>query len=371
MKKPVRVLVVDDSALMRKLIPKILEQDESIEVVGTAMDGNFGLKKIEELSPQVITLDLEMPGLNGIDTLKEIMRRWRLPVIVVSSHSTAGAAITLKALSLGAFDFVAKPKDVSARMPEIADELINKIQAAAQSAGVQSQFLPGETHSAQGNKLRPVAPTHIVAIGVSTGGPNALQYLFSKLPADFSGSILVVQHMPDGFTELFARRLDESCPIRVKEAQSGDLLVAGRALICPGNRHMKVRKLPLGNVAVLSEDAPVNGHRPSVDVLFRSVAEEFGPQATAVLMTGMGEDGAFGLGEIQAAGGFTIAQSQETCVVYGMPKAAIERGFAARIADLQELPHLLLERCTPDRSRGEKLRTERPASKKWTSAGSD
>jgi len=353
MRKAVRVLVVDDSALMRKLIPRILEQDNSIEVVGTAMDGNFALKKIEDLSPQVVTLDLEMPGLNGIDTLKEIMRRWRLPVIVVSSHSTAGASITLKALALGAFDFVAKPRDVSARMPEIADELIKKIHAAAQSAGMQTQFLPGETPGAQPGKLRPVAPTHIIAIGVSTGGPNALQYLFSQLPVEFSGSILVVQHMPDGFTELFAKRLDDCCPIRVKEAQSGDLLVAGRALVCPGNRHMKVRKMPLGNVVVLTEDAPVNGHRPSVDVLFHSVAEEFGPQAMAVLMTGMGEDGAAGLGEIRAAGGFTVAQSQETCVVFGMPKAAIERGYAMRIADLQDLPHILQAQCAPDRSRGD------------------
>src|SRR5271157_2202752 len=189
MRKAVRVLVVDDSALMRKLIPRILEQDNSIEVVGTAMDGNFALKKIEDLSPQVVTLDLEMPGLNGIDTLKEIMRLGRLPVIVVSSHSTAGASITLKALSLGAFDFVAKPQDVSAHMPEIAAELIKKIRAAAQSAGVQPQFLPAETTAGQPNKLRPVAPSHIIALGVSTGGPNALQYLFSHLPGEFSGSI--------------------------------------------------------------------------------------------------------------------------------------------------------------------------------------
>jgi two-component system chemotaxis response regulator CheB len=159
--------------------------------------------------------------------------------------------------------------------------------------------------------------------------------------------------MPDGFTELFARRLDECCPIRVKEAQSGDLLVAGRALICPGNRHMKVKKLPLGNVAVLSDDAPVNGHRPSVDVLFRSVAEMFGPQAMGVLMTGMGEDGATGLGEIRAAGGYTVAQSQQTCVVFGMPKAAIERGFAMRVADLQELPHILQAQCAPDKNKAE------------------
>src|ERR1039458_5649346 len=200
MKNLVRVLVVDDSALIRKLIPKILERDDSIEVVGTAMDGHFALKKIEDLSPQVVTLDLEMPGLNGIDTLKEIMRRWKLPVIVVSSHDS-GAAITLKALALGAFDFVAKPQDVSSRMPEIATELIKKIQAAAQSTGVQRLFLPGEAPGQPPRILQPVAPTHIVAIGVSTGGPNALQYLFSHLPADFSGSILVVQHMPDGFTE--------------------------------------------------------------------------------------------------------------------------------------------------------------------------
>jgi two-component system chemotaxis response regulator CheB len=368
MKKPVRVLVVDDSALMRKLIPNILERDNSIEVVGTAMDGRFALKKIEDLSPDLITLDLEMPGLNGIDTLKEIMRHWRLPVIVVSSHSTAGASITLKALALGAFDFVAKPKDVSARMPEIAAELIKKIRAAAQSAGVQAQFLPGETHGVQPSKLRPIAPTHIVAIGVSTGGPNALQYLFSQLPVEFSGSILVVQHMPDGFTELFAKRLDECCPIRVKEAQSGDLLMAGRALICPGNRHMKVKKMPLGNVAVLAEDAPVNGHRPSVDVLFHSVAQEFGPQAMGVLMTGMGEDGATGLGEIRAAGGFTVAQSQETCVVYGMPKAAIERGYAVRIADLQDLPSILQAQCAP--GRGDHARGDGDG-KRATSAGSN
>jgi two-component system, chemotaxis family, protein-glutamate methylesterase/glutaminase len=350
MKKRVRVLVIDDSALMRKLIPRILEEEPSIEVVGTAVDGNFGIKKIKELKPHVVTLDLEMPGLNGIDTLKEIMRRWKLPVIVVSSHSTAGASITLKALSLGAFDFVAKPTDVSARMPEIADELIGKIFAAAQHGGAAPMFLPEVTPSELVRKQGPAAPTRVIAIGVSTGGPNALQYLFSNLPVEFSGTILVVQHMPDGFTELFAKRLDDTCPIRVKEAQSGDLLVAGRALVCPGNRHMKVKKLPLGNVVVLSEDDPVNGHRPSADVLFRSVAREFGPQAVAVLMTGMGEDGAAGMGEIQAAGGITVAQSRKTCVVYGMPKAAIERGYAMQVADLQDLPNILQAHSAIERS---------------------
>ena len=186
MKKPVRVLVVDDSALMRKLIPKILEQDDSIEVVGTAMDGNFALKKIDDLSPQVITLDLEMPGLNGIDTLKEIMRRWQLPVIVVSSHSTAGAAITLKALALGAFDFVAKPQDVFAHMPEIAEELIQKIQTAAQSGTVHTQFLPAvRPMQPSPASCSPRAPTHIVAIGVSTGGPTPCNICFRTSPRIF------------------------------------------------------------------------------------------------------------------------------------------------------------------------------------------
>jgi two-component system chemotaxis response regulator CheB len=363
MTKPIRVLVVDDSALMRKLIPQILEQSNAIEVVGTAMDGEIALRKIEELAPQVITLDLEMPGLNGIDTLKQIMRRWHLPVVVVSSHSTAGASITLKALALGAVDFVAKPRDVSARMPEIAEGLIAKIRAAAQSRAVSVQFLPDAAPADPSCKQDPAAPTRIIAIGVSTGGPNALQYVFSQLPADFSGSILAVQHMPDGFTELFANRLNDCCRMRVKEAQSGDLLLAGRVLICPGNRHMKVRRLPLGNVAVLTEDAPVNGHRPSVDILFRSVAEEFGPQSIGVLMTGMGEDGAAGLGAIRQAGGLTLAQNQETCVVYGMPRAAIERGYAMRVVSLQELPNALQAYCA-DRARDTEGRRS-------TSAGSN
>jgi len=344
----VRVLVVDDSALMRKLIPQILATDNVIEVVGTAMDGNFGLKKIEDLAPQVITLDLEMPGLNGIDTLKEIMRRWQLPVIVVSSHSTVGASITLKALGLGAFDFVAKPRDVSAQMPEIAAELIGKIKAAAQSKHGRALPVPETTRTGRLRKQAPTAPSRIVAIGASTGGPNALQHVLGQLPAEFPGSILVVQHMPDGFTDMFAKRLDEISAIRVKEAQSGDLLLAGRALICPGNRHLKVKKLPLGNVAVLAEDAPVNGHRPSVDVLFRSVAEEFGTQAIGVLMTGMGEDGASGMGVMRASGAVTFAQSEESCVVYGMPKAAIDRGYVSRVIDLEAMPNTLLAQCSPE-----------------------
>jgi two-component system chemotaxis response regulator CheB len=347
--QPVRVLVVDDSALMRKLIPQILESDKSIEVVGTAMDGNFGLKKIEELKPQVITLDLEMPGMGGLDMLKEIMRRHRIPVIVVSSHSTQGASITLKALSLGAFDFVAKPNDVFQRMPEIARELISKIKAAAQSRGIQISAPVDAADPLPQKKVRPGAnqqPTKIVAIGISTGGPQSLQYVLSQLPADFPGSIVVVQHMPEGFTEMFARRLDEGCAISVKEAQSGDLLLAGRVLICPGNRHLKVKRMPLGDIAILSDDPRVNGHRPSVDVLFKSVAEEFNSRSVGVIMTGMGDDGAHGLGLIKAAGGMTLAQSEQSCVVFGMPKAAIDSGHAMRVVDLSAMANTLQAQCS-------------------------
>jgi len=343
MKPTVRVLVVDDSALMRKMIPQMLDADESIEVVGTAMDGTFCLKKIEELHPNVVTLDLEMPGMNGIDTLKEIMRRHPVPVIVFSSHSIEGASVTMKALGLGAFDFVTKPKDASAHMAETSKELIAKVKAAAECK-LKPRILPGippkpEKVSTSGS------PTKVVAIGVSTGGPQALEYLLSQLPGDFPGAILVVQHMPDGFTDMFARRLDELCALRVKEAQSGDLLLPGRVLICPGSRHLRVKRLPLGDVAVLTDDARVNGHRPSVDVLFRSVAEEYKSAAVAVLMTGMGDDGAEGLGAVKKEGGMTIAQSEESCVVYGMPKAAIERGYAIRVVSLDVMSATLQAIC--------------------------
>jgi two-component system, chemotaxis family, protein-glutamate methylesterase/glutaminase len=342
----VRVLVVDDSALMRKLIPRMLEADESIEVVGTAMDGTFCLKKIEELQPNVVTLDLEMPGMNGIDTLKEIMRRHPLPVIVVSSHSTEGASITFKALGLGAFDFVTKPQDAAAHMTDAARELIAKIKVAAVCKVVRPALpgVPVRLEKITPGKTTP-SPTRTVAIGISTGGPQALEFVLSQLPADFLGSILIVQHMPSGFTDMFARRLDDLCALRVKEAQSGDVLKAGRVFIAPGSRHMAVKHLPMGDVVVLNDEYPVNGHRPSVDVLFQSMAQEFGRAGVAVLMTGMGDDGAEGLGAVKKAGGITIAQDEASCVVFGMPKAAIERGYATRVVALDVLASTLQAIC--------------------------
>ena len=348
MKGPVKVLVVDDSALMRKLIPQMIEREGTIQVVGTAMDGSFALEKIPDLKPDVVTLDLDMPRMDGMETLKKIMRRHPLPTIVVSAHSVEGASATFRALALGAFDFVTKPKDPTTHMDVIARELISKIRVAAKSQLVHLPEPKPAVKKAASNR-RVASPNKVVAIGISTGGPQALQYLLSEIPADFPAAFLIVQHMPEGFTSMFARRLDETCGIEVKEAKSGDLLVAGRALICPGNKHMKIKRMPLGDVILLTDGERVNGHRPSADVLFRSVADEFGERAIGLLMTGMGEDGAEGLGLIKAAGGLTIAQAEESCVVFGMPRAGIERGHAMRVVGLDQLAGTLQAQCNADR----------------------
>ena len=337
MSEKVRVLVVDDSALMRKMISQILQRDESIEVVGTAIDGSFALRKIEERRPHVVTLDLDMPRMDGMETLRQITRTHKLPVIIVSSHSTAGASATFKALALGAFDFVAKPRDAAqAQMEEIAAELIGKIKVAAHAG--MGPIAP-EPSAAAGEQKRPpkamprarAAATRVVAIGISTGGPNALQYLLSQLPPDFPGAIVVVQHMPEGFTDMFARRLDQCCAIEVKEARSGDMLLAGRALVCPGNRHMRVKRMPLGDIVVLSDDPRVNGHRPSIDVTFKSLAKVYGARSAGILLTGMGSDGAAGLLAVREVGGVTMVQDEASCAAFAMPRAAIELGAAQQV----------------------------------------
>jgi two-component system, chemotaxis family, protein-glutamate methylesterase/glutaminase len=353
MNERVRVLVVDDSALMRKLIPKLLERDPSIEVVGTAMDGNFALKKIEEFRPDVVTLDLEMPRMDGLDTLRLIMRNAPMPVIVFSTHSQEGAYATLKALALGALDFVPKPQTAAAGQIEtVAAQLIEKIKVAKRVIGrkLPPAVVPIDPVKPKKREQAQIPATRIIAIGISTGGPNALQYVLSHIPPDFSGSFVIVQHMPEGFTEMFARRLDDCCGLTVQEARSGDLLLAGRALICPGNRHIMVRRMPRGDVAVLSDNPPVNGHRPSADVLFHAVAQEFGSASVGVIMTGMGEDGAEGLGAIKRAGGMTVAQSEDTCVVSGMPRAAILKGHANKILSLDALGPFLVTHCGADRA---------------------
>src|SRR6266850_683437 len=355
MSERIRVLVVDDSALMRKLIPAILARESSIEVVGTAMDGAFALKKIEELKPDVVTLDLEMPRMDGMETLRLIMRRAPLPVILFSTHSKEGGYATFKALAMGAVDFLAKPKDASSHLDEIADQLIAKIKVAKRAVG---RILPPavieETAAPKKATRAALPPRRIIAIGISTGGPNALQFVLSQIPADFQSAIVIVQHMPEGFTEMFAKRLDECCALEVHEARSGDLLLAGRVLICPGNRHMMVRRMPRGDMVILSDGPPVNGHRPSADVLFHSVAQEFGLTTVGILMTGMGDDGAEGLGAIKAAGGMTIAQSEDTCVVSGMPRAAILKGYANKVIPLDGLSAYLVRNYGAERGATDK-----------------
>ncbi len=346
--KRIRVLVVDDSALMRKMIPQILQRDPDIDVVGTAMDGLFALKKMGELQPDVVTLDIDMPRMDGIETLRRIVADFGTPTIIVSSLSKKDAELTFQALEIGAFDYVTKPQDaISVHIAEIGADLIAKVRAAHENpvARLQMAYVRPAA-SPQKEELPATLPgpaERVLAIGISTGGPNALSYFLPRIPKDFPAAILVVQHMPPGFTEMFAARLNNLCQIEVKEAKEGDLVQPGRALIAQGNRHLKVKRLPLGAIVVLSDAPPVSGHRPSADVLFRSVAAEYGRNASGLIMTGMGTDGADGIGEIKAKGGMTIAQEEKSCVVFGMPKAAIERKNVAHVVSLDDLSVFLLK----------------------------
>ncbi len=343
----IRVMVVDDSALMRKLISEILMRDPEMEVVNTAMDGLFALKKISQTKPDVITLDLEMPRMDGLTALRYIVNDYRIPVVLVSSFTTQGGHLTLDALALGAVDFVTKPKNVlSSHFSEMAHELVQKVKTASRVSvkkltDANKQVLP-PSFSILPEKQVPVRyPAKVIAIGISTGGPNAISFLLPQLPEDFPAAILIVQHMPEGFTQMFADRLNHICRVRVKESQDGDPLLPGTALIAPGDRHLKIAKVGMGYIAVHSESPPVNGHRPSVDVLFDSVSQECGSHAIGLIMTGMGEDGARGLGRIKSSGGYTMAQDEESCVVFGMPKAAIELGNVSEVVSLQSISNRL------------------------------
>ncbi len=363
MTDPVSVLVVDDSALMRNLISKIIEATPGLKVADKAMNGVFALQKIPRCNPDVIVLDIEMPEMNGIEFLKERRRlALDIPVIILSSLAKEGAAITMEALALGAVDFITKPSgSVSSDIHTVAGELSRLLLAF----GTQYQRRKGKSppryefeapermfepapllaeRAADRAKrepptpLRQPGPIEVIAIGISTGGPNALREVFAKIDADLPQPVLVVQHMPPGFTEEFAKSLDRICPLDVKEAADGDILRAGRVLIAPGDKHIVVEKRPLGVVARLS-DAPLeNGHRPSADILFGSVARLYGNRAMGVIMTGMGRDGARELGSIYREGGLTLGQDEASCVVYGMPKVAFELGHVGQQVSLAEMP---------------------------------
>jgi two-component system chemotaxis response regulator CheB len=348
--KKIRVLVVDDSALMRKLIPQILSSDPEIEVIGTAMDGIFALAKIGNLKPDVITLDLSMPRMDGIKALRHIMDDYGTPTIIVSSLTQNDTELTFQALEIGAFDFVTKPQSaISVHLNEIGDELIKKVKAAYANPHLKSKIKKVRpVISRKGKKTLVTRKTadKALAIGISTGGPNALTYLLPQIPKEFPAAILIAQHMPPGFTKSFAKRLNALCDIEVKEANDGDLVLPGRVLIAPGDRHLKVMRRPLGAIAVLSKSSPMNGHRPSADVLFSSVAETFGKNVTGLIMTGMGNDGAEGIGEIMARGGVNIAQDEKSCVVFGMPKIAIEKKYIKHIVSLEKMGNFLINHFT-------------------------
>lgn len=343
MRPRVRVLIVDDSAVMRQLLTAILSRAPDIEVVGTARDAFTARDRILGLRPDVLTLDVEMPGMDGLTFLEKLMRAAPMPVVMVSSLTERGAVTTLRALELGAVDFVAKPKlDVRAGTLTLADELVEKVRAAARARlrPLRPRPAPAVPARAEPPPAEPAALPRstwsVIAMGASTGGTEALREVLSSLPADSPG-VVVVQHMPEGFTRSFAERLDGLCRVRVREARDGDRILPGHVLIAPGNRHLRVYRSGAVYGVRLSDDPPVNRHRPSVDVLFQSCARALGANAVGVILTGMGGDGARGLLAMRAAGARTIAQDEATCVVFGMPREAIAAGAVEEILPLDQI----------------------------------
>lgn len=349
--KKIRVLIVDDSALMRKLLGDILSSDARVEVVGTARDGLDGLEKIALLSPDVVTLDVEMPRMDGLATLEEIMRRRPLPVVMVSSLTQEGAEVTLKALSLGCVDFVGKPSgSISTNIRVVGAELISKVVMASTARVRRSRMGVERPEPVQGSvppRRAPVIPgaklrREIVAVAASTGGPVALHQLLAGLPGNFPLPIVVTQHMPKGFTSLFAKRLDAVSELTVVEGADGLALKPGLVVIAPGGSHLLVRRRGAEAFCELSDAPPVLSVKPSANIMFLSVADEFGGNVLGVVLTGMGRDGADGAVALREKGARIIAESRETCVVYGMPRAVVEAGGADEVLPLSEIPDALL-----------------------------
>jgi two-component system, chemotaxis family, protein-glutamate methylesterase/glutaminase len=341
----VRVLVVDDSPFIRKALTRMLNAEDGIEVVGTAESGEECLEEIKRVHPDVVTLDVMMAGMDGLTALREIMATNPLPVLMLSSLTTEGAEISLWALEVGAVDIIEKPATY-AHMDvfSIGSELVAKVRAAAsvdpKNLGVAAHpAVPsverGETHRRQGQVLGTDA--EVVVIGASTGGPPALQRIISQLPLDFPAPVVVVQHMPDGFTSALAQRLDAIAALDVKEAEDGDLLEVGRVLLARSGRHLHFERKRAGVVCRLDLEPPGTAHMPSIDVTMSSLSDVFGGRVLGLLLTGMGADGARGLLKLHEAGAHTIVESQESCVIFGMPHAAIELGAADEVLDLSDI----------------------------------
>lgn len=343
---PIKVLIVDDSALVRSLLSEIINAQPGLEVVGTAPDPLVAREKIKLLNPDVLTLDVEMPKMDGLSFLEKLMRLRPMPVIMVSSLTERSSSITLQALELGAVDFITKPKiDISNGLRDYSDELAAKIRVAAKAHIRKPSVVPATSPVEVKNSADVVLPADhrtfsttekIIAIGASTGGTEALKVLLAEMPPDCPG-ILVTQHMPETFTKTFAQRLNGLCRITVKEAEHGDRILPGHAYIAPGNRHLLLSRSGANYVAHLSDGPPVSRHRPSVDVLFRSVANCAGKNAIGVIMTGMGDDGAAGMLEMHQVGAYNLAQDEQSCVVFGMPKEAIARGGVDEVVPLTDL----------------------------------
>jgi two-component system, chemotaxis family, protein-glutamate methylesterase/glutaminase len=337
----IRVLVTDDSLFMRAAIKKILAADPRFEIIGEAKDGRDAVAKVQALKPDVCTMDFNMPLLDGAGAVREIMKTRPTPVVMLSAHTKEGARETFEALAAGAVDFLAKPSgEVSAELARIGPSLIAKLAAAAHAKPQAMVQLPKPSspgiHITASHTLPGVALVgpKVVVVGVSTGGPAALGRFLPRFPAETSLALIIVQHLPGGFTAALAERLDGMCAIRVKEAADGDRAEHGLALIAPGDRHLECN--PDGSVRIV--DGPeVNGVKPSADVTMRSAAQVFGRRCVGVVMTGMGRDGCDGMRAIKSAGGATLVQDESSCVIYGMPRACVEAGVADRVVGLDHL----------------------------------
>ena len=351
--KKIKVLIVDDSALVRQILVEILKRARDIEVVGTASDPFMAREKIKETNPDVLTLDVEMPRMDGLTFLANLMRLRPMPVVMISSLTERGADTTLKALELGAFDFVSKPKvDVAGTLADFSDEILSKIRTAAgtrvvaRSSPAAIPAMVAPKHSA--DAILPAADSvtavkrmlrttdRVIAIGASTGGTEAIRAVLTAMPAD-SPAIVIAQHIPAAFSGPFAKRMDGLCALRVSEPVDGQYIMAGHVYIAPGGRHLLVERDGARYRCRLNDGPPVNRHCPSVDVLFRSVASQVGPNAVGVILTGMGDDGARGLKEMHDMGAPTLAQDETTSVVWGMPGAAVKLGAVDDVLPLNRV----------------------------------
>jgi two-component system chemotaxis response regulator CheB len=333
----VRVLVVDDSAVARHVICGLLGRDSRIDVVGVASDPYAAWEAIGRLRPDVLTLDVVMPRMDGLSFLEKLMRARPMPVVMVSTYTAAGCAVTLRALELGAVDFVTKPRlGAGDSGAGLASDLVEKVMAAAHARVHRTRPAVESPSLERRERTEPALAQRVIALGASTGGPQAIRAFLQALPPGCPG-VVAVQHMPETFTRAFADRLDGLCTVRVREAEDGAAVLTGSVLLAPGGRHMRLTRSGNALVVRLDDGPAVNRHRPSVDALFHSCAAEAARDTTGILMTGMGRDGAEGLLAIREAGGRTLAQDESSCVVYGMPKAAVDLGAAERTLPLEDL----------------------------------